>query len=80
MKDILIKKNSPFYSEFFRSDGQLRSEEMIYSCHSLLYGYLDRLWFFRFIHKEAIQSALYEVFLKRKIIHLKFIQITGDTN
>ena len=80
MKDIIIKKKNPFYSEFFRSSGQLRSEEMIYSCNTLIYGYLNGLWYFKFRHKGAIQSALYEILLKRKTVHLKFIGITGDTN
>lgn len=80
MKDILIKKKNIFYREFFRSDGKLHSEEMIYSCNTLLYGYLDRLWYFKFRHKEAIQGALYEVLLKRKTIHLKFIVLTGDAS
>jgi len=80
MNDIIIKKKNPFYREFFRSNGQLRSEEMIYSCNTLIFGYLDRLWYFRFGHKEIIQSALYEVLLKGKTIHLKFIKITGDNH
>lgn len=79
MKDILIKKTNHVYSEFFRSDKKLCSEEMIYSCNNLIYGYLNGLWYFKFKHKNAIQSALYDVSLKRKVIHLKFIKISGES-
>lgn len=79
MKDIIIKKTNHAYSAFFRSDKKLCSKWMIYSCNNLIYGYLNGLYYFKFKHKKAIQGALYDVSLKRKTIHLKFIKITGDS-
>ena len=80
MKDIVIRKSSPYYKEFFYNKNNSFIATLYYSGHLfLLNGSGSPLIYFKFKHKKVIQNALYDILLKKGKIILKFVKITGVT-